>query len=107
MCLTGLNQVLKKSWEIANTSTLDEKTRLQELSLLNDGYKYRMPQTGFLALCIILLLMNQYRSGPKGSEVVNNTNPLVSDFEFEQADGFGLPDFYNSILATLDLLVRQ
>jgi hypothetical protein len=39
--MTGLNQVLKKSWEIAN-SGVDEKTKLQALSLANDYYKYKM-----------------------------------------------------------------
>lgn len=44
LCMTGLNQVLKKSWEIANSnsSSVDEKTKLQELSLANDCYKYKM-----------------------------------------------------------------
>lgn len=32
LCMTGITQVLKKSWEIAN-SKVDEKTRLQALSL--------------------------------------------------------------------------
>src|SRR5918994_1340367 len=51
-CLTGMNQVLKLSWDIANkpknasndngqTMTMtDNKTRLQALSLINDCYKY-------------------------------------------------------------------
>jgi hypothetical protein len=44
LSMTGLNQVLKKSWEIANSnsSTTDDKTRLQALSLVNDCYKYKM-----------------------------------------------------------------
>ena len=53
-CLTGLNQVLKLSWDIANRSKnasndngqtmtmTDDKTRLQALSLINDCYKYIM-----------------------------------------------------------------
>jgi IS30 family transposase len=54
-CLTGLNQVLKLSWDIANKSKdgngndngqtmtmTDDKTRLQALSLVNDCYKYIM-----------------------------------------------------------------
>jgi hypothetical protein len=40
--MTGLNQVLKKSWEIANSSTVDDKTKLQALALANDCYKYKM-----------------------------------------------------------------
>jgi hypothetical protein len=56
-CLTGLNQVLKLSWQIANNNTPkqngqdhndnintittgDDRTRLQALSLINDCYKY-------------------------------------------------------------------
>lgn len=44
LCMTGINQVLKKSWEIANSnsSSVDEKTKLQALSLVNDCYKYKM-----------------------------------------------------------------
>jgi DNA-binding transcriptional regulator LsrR (DeoR family) len=40
-CITGLNQVLKKSWEIA-ISAGDEKTKIQALQLANECYKYRM-----------------------------------------------------------------
>ena len=42
--MTSLNQVLKKSWEIANSnsSSVDEKTKLQALSLANECYKYKM-----------------------------------------------------------------
>lgn len=44
LCMTGLNQVLKKAWDIANskTSTVDDKTKLQALSLANECYKYKM-----------------------------------------------------------------
>lgn len=44
LCMTGLNQVLKKSWEIANSksSAVDDKTKLQALSLANECYKYKM-----------------------------------------------------------------
>jgi hypothetical protein len=60
-CLTGMNQVLKLSWHIANNtskqngqdhndnintiSTGDDRTRLQALSLINDCYKYIMDLT--------------------------------------------------------------
>jgi predicted transcriptional regulator len=59
-CLTGMNQVLKLSWQIANNNTkgqdhndnnnntlttCDERTRLQALSLINDCYKYIMDLT--------------------------------------------------------------
>jgi hypothetical protein len=62
-CLTGMNQVLKLSWQIANNNngkhngqdhndsnsntrtTDDERTRLQSLSLINDCYKYIMDLT--------------------------------------------------------------
>jgi hypothetical protein len=59
-CLTGMNQVLKLSWQIANNDTKgqhqndnnnntlttgDERTRLQALSLINDCYKYIMDLT--------------------------------------------------------------
>jgi hypothetical protein len=64
-CLTGMNQVLKISWQIANNTnnngkqndqgynesssntltTGDDRTRLQALSLINDCYKYIMDLT--------------------------------------------------------------
>jgi predicted transcriptional regulator len=59
-CLTGMNQVLKLSWQIANETrqndqdhndnintitTGDDRTRLQALSLINDCYKYIMDLT--------------------------------------------------------------
>jgi hypothetical protein len=62
-CLTGMNQVLKLSWQIANNNngkqndhnhndsnsntltTGDDRTRLQALSLINDSYKYIMDLT--------------------------------------------------------------
>ena len=60
-CLTGMNQVLKLSWQIANNdkqngqdhndnnnntlTTGDDRTRLQALSLINDCYKYIMDLT--------------------------------------------------------------
>ena len=61
-CLTGMNQVLKLSWQIANNNTPnkmvqdhndnintittgDDRTRLQASSLINDCYKYIMDLT--------------------------------------------------------------
>jgi hypothetical protein len=60
-CLTGMNQVLKLSWQITNNNTKqsgqeynensntittgDDRTRLQALSLINDCYKYIMDLT--------------------------------------------------------------
>jgi hypothetical protein len=59
-CLTGMNQALKLSWQIANDNRLssqehnensntlttgDDRTRLQVLSLINDCYKYIMDLT--------------------------------------------------------------
>jgi hypothetical protein len=59
-CMTGLKQVLKLSWDIANksknnsnndndqataTTITDDKTRIQALALTNDCYKYIMDLT--------------------------------------------------------------
>jgi IS30 family transposase len=60
-CLTGMNQVLELSWQIANNTpkqngqdhndnintitTGDDRTRLQALSFINDCYKYIMDLT--------------------------------------------------------------
>ncbi|MGA9841720.1 MAG: hypothetical protein WBQ25_05345 [Nitrososphaeraceae archaeon] len=41
-CLTGINQVLKIAWDIANKLPQDNRLKLQALSLANDCYKYKM-----------------------------------------------------------------
>ena len=41
-CLTGLNQVLKTCWYIANKPNTDDKTKLQATAIINDSYKYVM-----------------------------------------------------------------
>jgi hypothetical protein len=49
-CMTGLKQVLKLTWDIANKSRNNnnengDKTRIQALALANDCYKYIMDLT--------------------------------------------------------------
>ena len=39
--MAGLNQVLKKTWEIVNKS-VDDKTKLQSLALVNECYRLIM-----------------------------------------------------------------
>ena len=41
-CLTGINQVLKIAWDVANKLPEDSRLKLQALSLANDCYKYKM-----------------------------------------------------------------
>ena len=41
-CLTGINQVLKIAWDMANKLPQDNRLKLQALSLANDCYKYKM-----------------------------------------------------------------
>jgi predicted transcriptional regulator len=45
-CLRGVTEVLKMAWAIANRqgqeTKVDEKTRLQALSLVNECYKFRI-----------------------------------------------------------------
>jgi predicted transcriptional regulator len=41
-CLTGINQVLKIAWNMANKLPQDSRLKLQALSLANDCYKYKM-----------------------------------------------------------------
>ena len=71
-CITGMNQVLKMSWDIAKgsnganndndngesiTATLDNKTRLQALALVNDCYKHIMDLISPILLSILLSVM--------------------------------------------------
>jgi Trp operon repressor len=39
-CVTGLNQVLKISWNVVNSDSCSPANRLQALALINDSYKY-------------------------------------------------------------------
>jgi hypothetical protein len=41
-CLTGINQVLKIAWDMANKLPQDNRLKLQALSLANDCYKYKV-----------------------------------------------------------------
>jgi hypothetical protein len=44
--MIGINQVLKIAWSIVNnSSSSDDKTRLQALALINDCNKYKMDLT--------------------------------------------------------------
>ncbi|HEU4824404.1 MAG TPA: helix-turn-helix domain-containing protein [Nitrososphaeraceae archaeon] len=44
-CMTGLNQVIKMGWNIANSDSSSAANRLQALALINDSYKYVMDLT--------------------------------------------------------------
>jgi hypothetical protein len=43
-CMTGMNRILKLTWEIAEKPT-DDKTKLQAFAQLNEGYKFKMDLT--------------------------------------------------------------
>ena len=43
-CMTGINQVLQLTWEIAEKPT-DDKPKLQAFAQLNEGYKFKMDLT--------------------------------------------------------------
>ncbi len=80
LCMTGLNQVLKKSWEIANSSALDEKTRLQALQLANECYKYRMDLvTNGVVITDAIKFVNHHK------EVIGNAKLI----ENNKSQGFG------------------
>jgi hypothetical protein len=49
-CLTGINQVLKMAWSIVDKD-IDNKTRLQALTLINDCNKYKMDLATGSAVC--------------------------------------------------------
>jgi DNA-binding transcriptional regulator LsrR (DeoR family) len=44
-CMTGINQVLKISWDIVHNDSTSNNNRLQALSLINDCNKYKMELT--------------------------------------------------------------
>lgn len=37
--MAGLNQVLRKTWEIVNKEHIDDKVKLQSLALINESYR--------------------------------------------------------------------
>lgn len=37
--MAGLNQVLRKAWEIVNKEHIDDKVKLQSLALINESYR--------------------------------------------------------------------
>ena len=43
-CMTGINRILKLTWEIAEKPT-DDKIKLQAFAQLNEGYKFKMDLT--------------------------------------------------------------
>jgi|SRR5215208_2866829 len=43
-CMSGINQVLQLTWEIAEKQT-DDRTKLQAFAQLNEGYKFKMDLT--------------------------------------------------------------
>jgi hypothetical protein len=43
-CMTGINRILKMTWEIVER-TIDDKTKLQAFAQLNEGYKFKMDLT--------------------------------------------------------------
>jgi hypothetical protein len=43
-CMTGINRILKLTWEIAEKFT-DDKLKLQAFAQLNEGYKFKMDLT--------------------------------------------------------------
>ncbi len=49
-CLTGINQVLKMAWSIVDKD-IDNRTKLQALTLINDCNKYKMDLATGSAIC--------------------------------------------------------
>ena len=43
-CMTGINRILKLTWEIVEKPT-DDKIKLQAFAQLNEGYKFKMDLT--------------------------------------------------------------
>jgi hypothetical protein len=98
-CLTGMNQVLRLSWEIANrsknsnnddngqtvTTMTDDKTRLQALSLINDCYKYIMDLTtnGVVVTDAIKFVQNSKEKLNTSKELENGKH---SELEEEQEE---------------------
>jgi hypothetical protein len=108
--LTGINQVLKLSWQIANSGknseelnnnenkTLlqtDDKTKLQALSLINDCYKYIIDLTtnGVVITDAIKLVQNSKeklnvsKEDVKKSEESDYDNEDKEQLEEEQEKG--------------------
>jgi IS30 family transposase len=97
-CLTGMNQVLKLSWQIANKSRHDgqdhndnsdlitigdDRTRLQALSLINDCYKYIMDLTtnGVVITDAIKFVQTQKEKLTMSSKEENDKESKEPDYD--------------------------
>jgi hypothetical protein len=104
-CLTGMNQVLKLSWQIANNNTPkqndqdhndndnintkttgDDRTRLQALSLINDCYRYIMDLTtnGVVITDIKFVQTNKERLSMSSKEEDDKESKEHDDEDREQ-----------------------
>jgi hypothetical protein len=101
-CLTGMNQVLKLGWQIANNNnakqndqdlndnsstvtTGDDRTRLQALSLINDCYKYIMDLTtnGVVITDAIKFVQTNKEKLMSNKKEDNGKEPSEPDYEEE------------------------
>jgi predicted transcriptional regulator len=102
-CSTGMNQVLKLSWQIANNNTKgqeynennntittgDERTRLQALSLINDCYKYIMDITTngiVITDAIKFVQTNKEKLDMSTKEEINDKESKEPDYDGEDKD---------------------
>jgi hypothetical protein len=103
-CLTGMNQVLKLSWQIANNNnnsnnghdlnannsntitTGDERTKLQALALINDCYKYIMDLTtnGVVITDAIKFVQTNKEKLMSGKDEENDKASKESDYDEDQ-----------------------
>jgi hypothetical protein len=93
-CITGMKLVLKMGWDIANgsnsanndngesiTATVDNKTRLQALALVNDCYKYIMDLTtnGVIITDAIKFVQTVYKQLSKYKLVEDKTKQAPAE----------------------------
>ena len=100
--MIGINQVLKIAWSIVNnSSSSDDKTRLQALALINDCNKYKMDLTtnGVVITDAIkfvqtnkekLTMSTKERNGKESNEPDYNEDK--EQLEEKQAEEIGLTD---------------
>jgi DICT domain-containing protein len=80
-CITGINQVLKTCWNIANKDTTDDKTKLQATAIINDSYKYLMDlTTNGVVVTDAIKYVQSSREKLKADKEVNNMGSKKPDY---------------------------
>jgi transposase-like protein len=93
--LLGINQVLVRAWSIVNNA-VDDKVKLQALTLINDCNKYKMDLTtnGSLVMDSVKVVQNQlnhlngmerkFSQATKKQEDIEEERQIIEDYQHQE-----------------------